>query len=330
LATRDLPAASCAGNENYRLADLSPYGLKPLSVLSLSAPSSNLKFFQGRLRLFAIASTILLAAFSITLVNLVGYCLREDLFSYILLVPFVTGFMIASCRKDLEMTYSPATGLVAGLGALAGVFLVLSFFTGGAEINAMALRTLAFISGWNAISVWALGGRFMRGLAFPAAFLVFLTPLPPEWVELIEHGLQHASAEVSAWLFSVVDIPFFRTGLTFQLPNLTLEVAPECSGIRSSLVLFITSLVAGKLLLDRPWQRVALTLLVIPLGIFRNAFRIVTLGWLCTHHGAEMIHSPIHHRGGPVFFAISLLPLLAMLVIFRIIGKRNALRKMEN
>ena len=118
-------------------------------------------------------------------------------------------------------------------------------------------------------------------------------------------------------------------GLAFQLPNVTIEVAPECSGIRSSLVLFITSLVAGHLLLERPWQRALLTLLVIPLGILRNAVRIVTIGWLCTHHGPEMIHSAIHHRGGPFFFAISLVPLLAMLVIFRWLGKRKRL-KAEN
>lgn len=289
----------------------------------MSALSSIPKPFQSRLRLFAIGSLLLIAAFSLTLVDLAGYCLREDLFSYILLIPFVTGFLISCCRENLEMTYSPATGVAAALGALAVLFLMLSFSAGGSEIGVLALRVLAFVFGWNGIAVWALGGRFMSGLVFPAAFLLFMTPLPPELVEVIEHGLQHASAEVSSWLFSLADIPFFRMGLSFQLPNIKIEVAPECSGIRSTLVLFITSLVAGKLLLDRPWQRASLALLVIPLGIFRNALRIVTLGWLCTRYGPEMIHSPIHHRGGPVFFAVSLLPLFVMLFVFRKLGKRR-------
>ncbi len=292
------------------------------------ALSSIPKPFQSRLKLFTIGSIILIAAFSITLVDLAGYCLREDLFSYILLVPFVTGFLVSCCRENLEMKHTPATGAAAGLGALAVLFLIWSFFH-AEPVGFLALRTLAFVFGWIGIAVWALGGRVMRDLAFPAGFLLFMTPLPPELVSWIEHGLQHASAESASWLFSLTGIPFFRTELSFQLPNLTLEVAPECSGIRSTLVLFITSLIAGKLLLEKPWQRAALTLLVIPLGIFRNAFRIATLGWLCTNYGAEMIHSPIHHRGGPVFFAISLLPLLAMLVVFRMLGKRAA-RKTEN
>lgn len=294
----------------------------------MSAHTSIPKPFQERLRLFAIGSAILIAAFSITLANLAGFALREDLFSYILLIPFVSGYLVSCRRKDLDMTWSPATGMAAGLVTLAAVFLTLSFFQAeSAETAALALRTLAFVFAWIAIAVFTLGGRFMRGIMFPAAFLVFLTPLPPELVDAIEHGLQHASAEMTSWLFPLADIPFFRTGLSFQLPNISIQVAPECSGIRSTLVLFITSLVAGYLLLEKPWQRTTLTLLVIPLGIFRNAFRIVTLGWLCTHYGAEMIHSPLHHRGGPVFFAISLLPLLAMLVIFRLLGKRAGPQK---
>jgi exosortase C (VPDSG-CTERM-specific) len=292
----------------------------------VSALSSIPKPFQSRLRLFAIGSAILIAAFAVTLVDLFGYCLREDLFSYILLIPFVSGYLIATERRDLEMTHTPANGIAAGLGALAVVFLTLSFFH-AEPVGVLALRTLAFVFGWNGIAFRALGGRFMRGIAFPAAFLLFMTPLPPDLVNWIEHGLQHASAEAASWFFSLAGIPNFRTELSFQLPNITIEVAPECSGIRSTLALFITSLVAGKILLERPWHRASLALLVIPLGILRNAFRIVTLGWLCTRYGADMIHSPIHHRGGPVFFAISLLPLLAMLVVFRMLGKRAARKK---
>lgn len=274
---------------------------------------------------------MLIAAFATTLIALVQYSLHDDLFSYILLVPLVSGYLIACRRRDLEFVHYPAVGVAAALGAAALLFLLFSFrHTGpapGVEIGVLSLRSLAFVFGWVAIAVWTLGGRLMSGLMFPAAFLFFLTPLPPEVVGLLEAGLQHASAEVASWLFPLADIPNFRTGISFQLPNVTIQVAPECSGIRSSLVLFITSLIAGQLLLERPWQRAVLTLLVIPLGIFRNAFRIVTLGWLCTHYGPDMIHSPIHHRGGPVFFTISLLPLFAMLIIFRKLGKRSKPRE---
>jgi exosortase C (VPDSG-CTERM-specific) len=284
--------------------------------------------FHRHLKRFGIGSILLIAAFATTLVALVRYALHDDLFSYILLIPFVSAFMVSCRRQDLEFVHSRAPGVPLVLAAISLLLLVLSFrhsgtAVEGVDVGILSLRTLAFVAGWVALAVWTLGGRLMSGLVFPAAFLVFMAPIPPELVELIEKWLQHASAEVTSWLFPLVDVPNFRTGLSFQLPNVSIMVAPECSGIRSTLVLFITSLVAGQLLLERPWQRAVLTLLVIPLGILRNAFRIVTLGWLCTHYGPDMIHSAIHHRGGPVFFAISLLPLFALLLVFRKLGNRS-------
>lgn len=291
----------------------------------MSPPSRIPDDFRCRARRFCFASAILLTGFASSLLELSRYCLREDLFSYILLVPFIAGFLIARCWRDLEFRFVPAPLIAAGLGIASALFLALSFRHSGAvsapDPGSVCFRTLSFVVCWIAVAVWTMGRRFMSGLVFPAAFLIFMTPLPPVAVETLERALQHASAEVSSWFFPLANVPFYRTGLAFQLPNITIQVAPECSGIRSTLVLFITSLLAGYLYLERPWQRAALAALVIPLGIVRNAFRIVTIGWLCTRHGPEMIHSPIHHRGGPVFFAVSLVPLFAMLILFRKLDK---------
>jgi len=107
------------------------------------------------------------------------------------------------------------------------------------------------------------------------------------------------------------------------LPGFSLDVAPECSGIHSSLVLLITSLLAGHLFLRVPWKRAVLTLAVIPLAILRNAVRILTIGELCVHVSPTMINSYIHRRGGPIFFAFSLVPFFLLLYYLR----RSELRK---
>ena len=98
-----------------------------------------------------------------------------------------------------------------------------------------------------------------------------------------------------------------------SIPGLTLEVAKECSGIRSSWVLFITSLLASHLFLRTRWRQTVLVAFVIPLGILRNGFRIAVVGLLCVHVGPHMIDSVIHRRGGPLFFALSLVPLYLLL-----------------
>ena len=42
-----------------------------------------------------------------------------------------------------------------------------------------------------------------------------------------------------------------------------------------------------------------------------SAFWVI--GLLCVEVGPQMIHSVIHHRGGPLFFALSLIPLFLLL-----------------
>jgi exosortase/archaeosortase family protein len=108
-----------------------------------------------------------------------------------------------------------------------------------------------------------------------------------------------------------------RDGLFFHFPNITIEVARECSGIHSTIVLFIICVVAGQFFLQNPRHRLLLVGVAVPLGIIRNAFRIWLISWLCVHFGPEMIKSPIHRRGGPVFFALSIVPLVLLIIALR-------------
>jgi exosortase C (VPDSG-CTERM-specific) len=135
--------------------------------------------------------------------------------------------------------------------------------------------------------------------------------------EGIESFFQRGSADAADLLFKMSGMPVLRQGTGFHLPGFALEVAPQCSGIHSSLVLFITSWLAGYLFLKSPWRRAALALAVIPLALARNGLRIVTIGQLCVHVSPDMIHSPIHHHGGPLFFALSLIPFFLLLHLFR-------------
>ncbi|MEK0448204.1 MAG: hypothetical protein RL088_472 [Verrucomicrobiota bacterium] len=153
----------------------------------------------------------------------------------------------------------------------------------------------------------------MGKAAFPMAFLVFSIPLPDAVVHFLETASRLGSTEVADVLFSAARAPVLRDGTIFRLPGIVLEVAQECSGIRSSYVLLITSLLVSHLFLKSSWRKFLLVAFVIPLGLIRNGFRIIVIGLLCINYGPHMIDSPIHHRGGPIFFGISLIPLFLLL-----------------
>jgi exosortase C (VPDSG-CTERM-specific) len=173
--------------------------------------------------------------------------------------------------------------------------------------------------------LWWLGRRFISRIAFPLGILFLTAPFPTRFEHGLEAFFQHASADFAAILFQISGTPVVRESLFFHLPHISLEVARECSGIRSSLVLFITSLVAGCLSLRSPWRRMVLATAVIPLAIIRNGLRIFTIGMLCVHVDPAMIHSWVHLKGGPLFFVLSLVPFFGLLLWLRAAEKDGIL-----
>src|SRR5436190_22517396 len=102
-----------------------------------------------------------------------------------------------------------------------------------------------------------------------------------------------------------------------MLPGLPIAVAEECSGIRSTLVLFITSLLAGHLFLRSRWRKSVLALAIVPIGILRNGFRILVISWTTIYVNRGIIDGPLHHKGGPLFFVLSLALLFGLLIMLR-------------
>ena len=261
---------------------------------------------------------VLLVVFARPLLMLTSYVAGSQLHSYILLVPFVSAYLLYIRRNQLPKNYTtdlPLTivSLAAGLGLLAFTYSL--DFVGRSPANGdrLVLLTLSFLCCLAAGVFFFFGRDWMRAAAFPLAYLIFMVPMPDAMADVLETASKSAAAEVANLLFQLSGTPFLRAGPVFQLPNITIEVAQECSGIRSSWVLFMTSILAANLFLKTPWRRFALVAFVIPLGILRNGFRILVIGLLCVNVGPQMIHSIIHRRGGPVFFVLSLVPLLLML-----------------
>jgi exosortase C (VPDSG-CTERM-specific) len=206
---------------------------------------------------------------------------------------------------------------LAGLGTVSAYWIAVRSGWKPKTEDYLACMSLAFLCFVLSASFACLGTKVMRTLAFPAAFLAFMIPFPVSLHHWIESFLQHGSAEAAYLLLKLSGMPVFRVGTQFQLPGFSMEVAPQCSGIHSSLVLFIASLLAAHLLLRRPWSRLLLVLLIIPLGMLRNGFRIFVLAQLCVRVSPDWIDSDLHHRGGPIFFLVSLVPFLLLLIYLR-------------
>jgi exosortase len=125
--------------------------------------------------------------------------------------------------------------------------------------------------------------------------------------------LQCGSTSVAYFLFRALGVPVLRQGFLLTVPGITIEVAKECSGVRSSVVLFITCLLAARLFLRTPWKRILLISLAIPLAILKNGIRIVTLTLLSIYVNPSFLTGRLHHQGGFVFFLFALAMLAPVL-----------------
>ena len=304
---------------------------EPIAASPSARPSTLRPLLRRQLRLLAICTVVLVACFVKPLFALAGFALHSELYSHILLIPFVSlylawlkkNFLPADSEPDRKLAVLP---FAAGLLLLAGYFLALHSGLNLAPVDSIAWTTFSLLLLFLGACCLCLGRQTLRALMFPLGFLIFLVPFPNALERAFESFLQYRSADAAELLFGLVGTPLLRTGITFQLPGFSLQVAPECSGIRSTLVLFITSLVAGQLFLRSPYKRAVLAFAVIPLGILRNAVRVVTIGELCIHVGPDMINSNLHHRGGPLFFLIALVPFFGLLYILRKLDVKKQVR----
>lgn len=258
------------------------------------------------------------ALWSPALFALVSLALRSELHSHTLLVPWVAVYVVWTARQSLPAVEPAAISLtfffgLACLGSLAAGWVFRSQPSDGVSL---AFWILGYVFAVASGGFLFLGRSVMRFCGFSFAYLLFLVPLPLTWIDWMETGLQHGSAEVADWLFIASGIPSIREGQVFRFPGLKLQIAHECSGIHSTLVLFMVSIIAGKVFLNGRLKRIVLTALIIPLGLLRNAFRVFTLASLSVYVDPRIIDSSLHHHGGPIFFLIALIPLSALLWAF--------------
>jgi exosortase len=237
------------------------------------------------------------------LVAVVRLAVHDDRYFQILAAPLLCVFLIYWERTKIfsESRFSPRAGVPLLSLAMLLCFAVVGRPSPSNEQAGLVLAVFAIILAWMAAFILCYGAQSFKTALFPLCCLFLMIPAPLEWMDRITLGLQHASAATSYAILRLAGIPVFRQGMTFLLPGLSIQVAPECSGIRSCLVFVIVGILAGRVFLRSGWRILALIVLTIPIAIFKNAVRIVVISSLSVYVDRGIIDGPLHHNGGPVF-----------------------------
>ncbi len=256
-----------------------------------------------------------LVLFHEPLISLARLSFHDELASHVLLIPLISAFLIWLEKRQIFRAprYCPSAG-VPLLLMTAVLWIPVSSLNQVDRLSAAAvLIALWWVSGF----VLFYGIASFRAAVFPLLFLFLISPLPGAVTEHIVSVLQKGSAATCYALFRIVGVPVVRHGFQFSLPGVEIEVAEQCSGIHAGLALFIAGLLAQHFLLRGIWKKACFTLCIIPIAIFKNAVRIVTISWLGIHVNPDLFHGALHRRGGLPFSLVALAMMAILLWLLR-------------
>ncbi|MCK9417969.1 MAG: exosortase [Nitrospirae bacterium] len=250
---------------------------------------------------------------------------RNEYYTYIPFIPFISAYLIHDDRQNIfsrqEYSLIPGLALIGISGLL--LYVVHAHASCAGSDDRLSITTFLLIMLWTGGFTLFYGIGTLKAAAFPLLFLLFAVPIPNIALEKAISLLQIGSAEVAYWLLHATGMPLARDGFVFHLSKMDIEVAPQCSGIRSSLSLVITGVLAAYFFLRTGWARALLMLSLVPIAILKNGIRIATLAILAIYWDEKILSSDLHHKGGIVFFIFALLIAGAVIVLLRKMESRK-------
>ena len=283
-----LPGAKMVCDERGRLHMTSP-----------TEPS----YSRGRLILIgAISMSALAILYGGVGLELVRVWISDDNYSHGLLIPPIAAFL--AWERRARFRAAPLQP------ALAGVLLaVASVLTLAPGVPVFVTR-ISLVSAIAAVVVLVFGWARLRTVAFPLAILLLMIPLPTPVFERIEFPLQRATSVLSEALLHAANIPVVRAGNLLVLRNITLEVAAECSGVRTTIALATIGLVFGYVPDSRRWPRLLVAALTIPIVVATNSIRVAATAISTHYYGPTVAMGFVHDLYGWLAFGVAFATML--------------------
>ena len=265
----------------------------------------------NRWLIYAVWILLCLLLFAKPLYGLFELANQDETASHVLLIPFISAWLLYTGRKQLQP--DGAFGFLPVVIFLAPAVL-LPFLASRCESCApkdrLSVCILSFVLLLVSGFVLILGTAAAKASWFALTFLLFTVPLPDIFLRRVIYGLQSCSAAIAELFFNLSGTPVLREGFVFRLPKMSIEVAQECSGIRSSLALLILALLVAHFSFRPFWKKLVFVVAGLGMMLLKNGIRIAALTLLANYVDPDFLYGKLHHQGGIVFFLIGLALLL--------------------
>ncbi|MGE4441539.1 MAG: exosortase A [Desulfomicrobium sp.] len=232
---------------------------------------------------------------------------KDDNYSHGFLVPFIAGYL-AYMRKDdlVAAVVRPCNAGLAviamGLGVLFLGWLGTEYFTMRSSLVIIMAGSVLYLLGWEVFKI----------LLAPLCYLLLMVPIPYIIYDAAAFPLKLLVTKVSVLSMKALGIVVWQEGNILMFPNITLEVADACSGLRSIMSLLALGAAYAFVLHTKTRDRVILILSTLPIAVFTNCLRVIATGILAQYFGSAAAEGFFHEFAGLFVFGAAVVMFVAL------------------
>ena len=224
---------------------------------------------RKRAALIGVSLILLGICYARTLSGMVYQWTNDEDMGHGFVVPFVMLFIVWRERKRWQtLTPEPNAWGFASLALGAGMQMLSALGTG------LFAGSVAFLISLFGLVVCFGGFPYVRAWAFPLILGLFMLPKLAVVYNQATLPMQLLASRMAAGMLTTAGLGVIREGNILDVGGHRVMVAEACSGIRYLLPLGFMAVLIGYFSDRRPWMRVVMAALAMPLAIVANAFRV--------------------------------------------------------
>ena len=269
--------------------------------------------------LLAVAVAAALALYAPVVVGMAHEWSEFPSLSHGFAVPLISGYLLWRRRDSLAQ--APIQGSLVGIPviALALVMLVIGSlggepFVARLSLPIVLLGTLLFL----------MGGSVTRRAWVAIGYLAFMIPLPYLTLKALTYQSRLFDAGITAQALGWLGVPVLRDGVMLYLPNMTLEVADDCSSVPAIAALLALGAAYAQMQVRPTWIRAFLTVAAAPLGLLSNIIRLIVTALGAYYFGPIALNNAIHKFNGTTVFLATVVLLVVLDAMLARIWRRSS------
>ena len=183
----------------------------------------------------------------------------------------------------------------------------------GRSQKILMLEIVSIIFVMAAVLLVKRGWRALAVLWFPFFFMIFMVPLPSEFVAAVTMPMKMAVSWATEHVLFAFGYPISRSGVILQIGQYQLLVADACAGLQTLLTLEALGLFYLNFMRHpSAFRNIGLALFIVPISFSANVIRVVTLTLITYYFGDAAGQGFLHGFAGMVLFLTALVLILSV------------------